>query len=67
MQIGRAIYGLGKGLLAVAGLSAIGAVVSCMIWPGEPCLGGLIGGLVFVFSLVPGLILFVIGRFMTRG
>ena len=66
MQFGQAIYKLGKGLLAVAGLSVIGIVVSCAIWPGEPCLGGLIGGLVFTFSLVTGLILFLIGRFMKR-
>lgn len=66
MQIGQAIYKLGKGLLVVAGLSVIGIVVSCAIWPGEPCLGGLIGGLVFTFSLVTGLISLVIGWLMNR-
>ena len=66
MQLGQVIYKSGKGLLVVAGLSVIGIVVSCAVWPGEPCLGGLIGGLVFTFSLVTGLILFVIGKIMTR-
>jgi hypothetical protein len=59
-----ALLVLGKGLLYLALITVIGAPISCMIWPGEPCLGGLVGAVIFVPSLVIGVVLLLIGKLM---
>jgi hypothetical protein len=55
-----------KVFLSITGVSVIGTVIGCVIWAGEPCLAGMIGGMVPMVTLVPGLILFLIEKLVLR-